>query len=354
MTQETNTLEVVRAQGNKKEGSYIVHLKAGVHKDTHLQWLRQRLSGNSEIKDNYSFLNAFSGTFNEDTLAVLRASSDVDRIEEDAAISLFNTVVHQRPCLDNQDPFAETFQYTYNDDACNPVDLYIMDTGILLERIDFAGRAIWGYTSPGLPDKDDNGHATQVASVAGGTHFGVFKNAKLIAVKIANAAGLAGMDWIIQNVQAFERPSVVNMSWGLCEPTPNLVSLDLAIAVMTGQYGIHVCAAAGNDNVDASTVSPARATSANTVGASNIADRRWASSNFGAVLDIFAPGENINMATIGDKNATTWSRTSFACPHVSGLIAYLISLQGDKTPYNMSQYSARSSGTPNLLANNGI
>lgn len=43
---------------------------------------------------------------------------------------------------------------------------------------------------------------------------------------------LAGMDWIIQNVQAFERPSVVNMSWGLYEPTPNLVSLDLAIAVV--------------------------------------------------------------------------------------------------------------------------
>lgn len=82
MTQETNTVEVVRAQGDKKERSYIVHLKASVDKDAHLQWLRQRLSGNSEIKDNYSFLNAFSGTFNEDTLSVLRTSSDVDRIEE--------------------------------------------------------------------------------------------------------------------------------------------------------------------------------------------------------------------------------------------------------------------------------
>lgn len=115
---------------------------------------------------------------------------------------------------------------------------------------------------------------------------------------------------------------------------------------MTGQYGIHVCAAAGNDNVrtilalalellnerlcylpqvDASTVSPARATSANTVGASNIADRRWASSNFSAVLNIFALGENINMATIGDKNATTWaSGTSFACPHVRPPTAVLV------------------------------
>lgn len=29
------------------------------------------------------------------------------------------------------------------------------DTGIFLEHIDFAGRAIWGYTSPGLPVRID-------------------------------------------------------------------------------------------------------------------------------------------------------------------------------------------------------
>ena len=51
--------------------------------------------------------------------------------------------------------------------------------------------------------------------------------------------------------------------------------------------------AAGNDNIDAIAVSPARAPSVVTVGASTIADEKAAFSNFGAVLDIFAPGQDI-------------------------------------------------------------
>jgi hypothetical protein len=40
--------------------------------------------------------------------------------------------------------------------------------------------------------------------------------------------------------------------------------------------------AAGNENTDASTKSPARAATAFTVGASNIDDERWSKSNYGA------------------------------------------------------------------------
>ena len=40
-------------------------------------------------------------------------------------------------------------------------------------------------------------------------------------------------------------------------------------------------------------ISPAREPTVITVGASNIADSRWASSNWGGPLDIFAPGENV-------------------------------------------------------------
>ncbi|KAG6863122.1 hypothetical protein C0995_007753, partial [Termitomyces sp. Mi166 len=54
--------------------------------------------------------------------------------------------------------------------------------------------------------------------------------------------------------------------------------------------------AAGNDNIDAFDISPARADGAITVGASNIADARAWFSNYGSVIDIFAPGENIMSA----------------------------------------------------------
>ncbi|KAF6744037.1 hypothetical protein DFP72DRAFT_858042 [Ephemerocybe angulata] len=85
---------------------------------------------------------------------------------------------------------------------------------------------------------------------------------------------------------------------------------------MTG-YGIHVCAAAGNSNIDA--------------------NARWADSNFGSVLDVFAPGEEIGVATIGAPDARCFqSGTSFACPHVAGLLAYLIALYGNEAPASMS------------------
>lgn len=54
--------------------------------------------------------------------------------------------------------------------------------------------------------------------------------------------------------------------------------------------------AAGNDNTDAQNTSPARVKSAITVGASTIADAKASFSNFGDVVDIFAPGENIESA----------------------------------------------------------
>ena len=46
-------------------------------------------------------------------------------------------------------------------------------------------------------------------------------------------------------------------------------------------------------NVDASTRSPAREPTVFTVGASNISDARASFSNWGAVVNIFAPGQDI-------------------------------------------------------------
>jgi hypothetical protein len=51
--------------------------------------------------------------------------------------------------------------------------------------------------------------------------------------------------------------------------------------------------AAGNDDANAENNSPARVPSANTVGASTIADARASFSNFGSVVEIFAPGKNV-------------------------------------------------------------
>jgi cerevisin len=53
---------------------------------------------------------------------------------------------------------------------------------------------------------------------------------------------------------------------------------------------IPVIVAAGNDNYDARTTSPARSPSAITVGACDIRDTKCTFSNWGNVVNVWAPG----------------------------------------------------------------
>lgn len=100
------------------------------------------------------------------------------------------------------------------------------------------------------------------------------------------------------------RPSTT-LSLPYVSPEHRSPSLELIAAAsqLTAQ-GIHVTVAAGNNDADASSFSPARAPSAITVGASTIADARASFSNFGTIVDIFAPGQNVISAWIGDVNVS--------------------------------------------------
>jgi oryzin len=81
---------------------------------------------------------------------------------------------------------------------------------------------------------------------------------------------------------------------------------------------------------------------------------------------VFAPGDNISSAWIGDSNSSigTISGTSMACPHVAGLAAYLMSLEGIsgvqniaariKTLTTTGQVSNAGTGTVDLLIFNGV
>ncbi|KAI7953375.1 hypothetical protein MJO28_005922 [Puccinia striiformis f. sp. tritici] len=234
--------------------------------------------------------------------------------------------------------------YPFEDPAGLGVDAYVIDTGVNIEHEDLEGRAIWGKTIPDDPDQDLNGHGSHVAGTIAGRTYGVAKNATIIAVKVLGAGGsgtmsdvVAGVVWAAEAAATKARDeaakkdskhkgSVANMSLG----GGNSPSLDQAVNAAV-DTGLHFAVAAGNDNKDACTFSPAAAKKPITVGASTIQDERAYFSNHGKCVDIFAPGLNIkSIWNTGKHSVNTISGTSMASPHIAGLAAYFLSIYPEK------------------------
>ncbi|KAJ2998646.1 hypothetical protein NUW58_g255 [Xylaria curta] len=136
-----------------------------------------------------------------------------------------------------------------------------------------------------------------------------------------------------------------------------------------------VAVASGNQNVDAANTSPASEPSACTVSASDDNDAKAGFSNYGSVVDIWAPGTNIKStsyeggsakmmyATDESLDQTTASGTSAASPIVAGLGAYLLAFEGGRNPIALCKRIKEiathgilknvPSGTTNALAFNG-
>lgn len=351
-----------------KPGKYIVKVKDNESKSTVLQLLGPSV----QVAHDWEIINGFAGNLDKRALDILGNSPLVEFIEKD---QIMHTMAIQTNApwglsrlssdksLAGGSDSSLSYTYKYDDSAGNGVDIYVVDTGIFTEHTQFGGRASWGKTFGGYPDKDDNGHGTHCAGTAAGTQFGVAKKANLIAVKVLSGQGsgstsdiVDGLNYVRQQAQQSGRPSVVSMSLG------GGVSAALDDAVNSlANFGVHVVVAAGNDNADASQSSPARAANAITVGASNITDGRALFSNFGSPVAVFAPGQNVISAWNTNPSATNQiSGTSMATPHISGLVAYLLALEGRIIPAQMKAriqelalpraLSNIPPGTKNLLA----
>ncbi|KIM37988.1 hypothetical protein M413DRAFT_448033 [Hebeloma cylindrosporum] len=362
-------LRSVERYGGQTSGKYIVKFKKGISRK---DWIA-KLNLHSKVVD-WDVLNGFAGALDENTLNSLRLSEDVEYISEDGIMHTMATQtnapwglqrISQAAKLSSTSTSALTYTYTYDDSAGRGVDIYIVDTGINTAHTDFGGRARWGASFDGLPTSDGNGHGTHCAGTAAGTRYGVAKAANLIAVKVLSDSGsgstsgiVSGLNWVLSQARASGRPSIVSMSLGGGVST----ALDNAVTTLTNA-GIHVVVAAGNDNANAANTSPARAPSAVTVGASTITDARASFSNYGSVVDVFAPGASIISTWIGSTTATnSISGTSMATPHIAGLVAYLIGKDGNISPAvmetkikNLSVKNVLTgipSGTVNFLAQN--
>ncbi|SMY23622.1 unnamed protein product [Zymoseptoria tritici ST99CH_1A5] len=236
-----------------------------------------------------------------------------------------------------------TTNYNYDNSAGANVVAYMIDSGINANHTLFEGRATQGPTFvDGEDGNDNNGHGSHTAGTVGSSNYGVAKKATLIGVKVLNVNGtgktsitVKGIEWAVNDAKAKGITGKCVMSISIGGNANDAANNAVKAAT---DAGIFVAVSAGNNNVDASQQSPASAPSACTVGATDTTDTKASFSNYGSMVDIWAPGVSIKSLWKGSNTAVmTASGTSQATPHVAGLAAYLIGQGVRLSPTDMCQ-----------------
>jgi len=293
-----------------------------------------------KLISKFESINAFAGRITKEGLAKLQKENDVEEIILDRPVKAF---------LDTSVPLINATEvWKKNIDGINisgrGQTVCIIDTGIQQNHPAFGNRVIGqkcycsDYCCPGAVVEsdnatDDSGHGTHVAGIIASqneTYKGVAYEANLVAVKVLNASGygytsdvVSGIDWCRTNKDLYNI-TVISMSLGggaysnYCDSTSDAQAVNNAVAA-----GIFVAVASGNENSYTTISSPACASNATAVAATDDTDTVASFSNTNSLLDLFGPGVDITSSWLG----STWTSkqgTSMATPHVAGAAALII------------------------------
>ena len=220
----------------------------------------------------------------------------------------------------------------------------IIDTGVSkvpdLANTEFVSG--YDFVNDRVTADDDNGHGTHVAgTVAQSTNnnygvAGIAFEAKIMPLKVLSGSGGGTISDIAEAIRfaADNRADVINMSLGGGGESQVMKdAIDYA-----HRKGVVIIAAAGNENAESASY-PARYAHVIGVAASDAQGERAEFSNYGAGVDIAAPGgghgSKIWQETIDPETNTPiisgFQGTSMAAPHVAG-VAALIKSVGVKEP----------------------
>jgi serine protease len=184
--------------------------------------------------------------------------------------------------------------------------------------------------------------AGTIAAASNGSGIaGVAYGAKILPIRVLGKCGgylsdvADGIVWAaggsVAGVPTNPNPAkVINLSLGGSSSTCNPTMQNAIDTART--LGAVVVVAAGNSATDAQYATPANCAAAITVGATDVNGLLAYFSNYGAMVDISAPGVSIKStinsggALPGTDNAyANYSGTSMATPHVAGVLALMFS-----------------------------
>lgn len=207
------------------------------------------------------------------------------------------------------------------------VTVAVVDTGIDPKHPDLKGRILPGYSTldDSLDFHDDVGHGTHVAGIiAANTNngkgiagvSGTFP-VKILPIRALGKQGGTSLTVAAGIEKAIEaNVDVINMSLG---GTGYSQLMRQSIKRATDK-GILVVVSAGNRNTQTDNYFPAGYNEVVTVSSVNEKEEASDFSNFGAAVDLAAPGEQI-LSTMPDGKYEHLDGTSMAAPFVSGAAA---------------------------------